>query len=458
MSPADYFDWWHYSGTGLGMDSPGETYERLRAELSPAGAVVVIVSRFLVQNPDAIDVARWRRDSVFGRVGTQVALTAEALEAIGASGAARAVREGKGHRPILPDLADLARGGDLDQETARAAIDQLRESIRSRAAMMLGDVGGITPAKPTEGVESRDEIGRLLDAFAESHGEELAGDVARHGDPRRAPGFDPDRAMEERAERARTIAFLRYQERELAGLLSDFAAFTAAADEGPPDSERVQNYRRQVMNDYANYAKHPPEKLTPEVGAWLDDVRAFRDARRDVFHPDPTKDARVNARLAAIGPYNISFFMNSPSLTWHDLPALACDWSKLSLHFDAGLRGKREPEPTALAAAFDALADAWDEFRAGFPFLLTELRQYLIDEFRSIRADQLSDEERPEYLGHDREIADGKILEAVEDGSIALQYDRQAGVQTTIHVGVRWDEEHGVELTLDEYGQIQRWF
>lgn len=457
MTAADYYDWWPSSGTALGMDYPGETFDRLHAELSGAGANVVIASRFLAENPDGIDVGRWRLGSVFGPTSVQVARTADALEAIGAAAAGRAVREGKGNRPVETLFSQFA-GGGADKAEVGKAIAELRESLRSRLSMMLGEVGGITPASPTEGVETREEVTRLLEAFAAAHQDDLAGDVARYGDPRRAPGFDRDRALAERSERSRTIAYLRHQERALPGLRSNLDGFRRAADEGPPDSAKVQNYRQQVMDDYASYAKHPPEMLTPGVRAWLLDVEAFREARRDVFHPDPTPDARVNARLAAIGRYGIAFFMNSPSLTWHGLPALACDWAEFSLGFDAGLHGKWKPEPAALVAAFDALADAWDELRGRVPELLADLRQHLIDEFRTIRADQLSDDELPDYLGDDGEIAEEKILEAVEGGSISLQYAGREGVQTTIHFAVRWDEEHGVEVSFDPEGQIERWF
>ena len=69
MNAANYFDWWHYSGTGLGTVYPGEKFKQLHQELSPAGANIIIVGEFLEQNPGTLDIERWRRTHVYGLVG-----------------------------------------------------------------------------------------------------------------------------------------------------------------------------------------------------------------------------------------------------------------------------------------------------------------------------------------------------------------------------------------------------
>jgi hypothetical protein len=61
MIAADYYDSWHFSGTGLGTTFPGEALKQLHQELSHSGANVVIVSRFLEECPSVIDCPLGRR-------------------------------------------------------------------------------------------------------------------------------------------------------------------------------------------------------------------------------------------------------------------------------------------------------------------------------------------------------------------------------------------------------------
>jgi hypothetical protein len=453
MNAADYFDWWLFSGTGLGTASPGETLKQLHQELSRAGASVVIVSKFLDQNPDVIDVARWRRTEVWGLESVQIQLTAQALEAVGATGTAAAVRGGGRPRP--------ADQGPPQGQSIPEMMNNLRERIAARFPEMAEGMpeelrAQLPQPRQTDGAETREEIGRLLDEYVTAHREELAGDVARDGDPRQAPGFDRERALEDRARQSRRLFLFRTQRGEVAVLREKLDRLRQRIDADRPDSMPVQRERQRVMEEYRTYAKLDPEDVTAEIRAWLAEVDRLRGQHPDVFRPRATRNEGLEARLAAIGEYRATFRDDSRMVRWPGPAGLVCDWTRFALAFHVSLLG-REKDPARIDAAYERLLARWEEFRERFPELEGELKEYVLDLFKQVQAPQLSEEERAAYEDEQGEISDEKVLANVKGATVTLAHN-DGGIEQTVHFDVPWDEEHGVEVQFDEDGEIMRWF
>jgi hypothetical protein len=476
MNAADYFDWWLFSGTGLGTASPGETLKQLHQELSRAGATAVIVGKFLDRNPDVIDVARWRRTEVWGLESVQMQLTAEALAAVGASAAAAAVL--RGGRPRPPDqdkAADQGKEtpGPREQflklfpgapqgESVPEMMNNLRERIVARFPETAEDMPeGVRAQLPqprqTEGAETREEIARLLDEYVAAHREDLAGDVARHGDARRAPGFDRERALEDRARQSRRLFLFRAQRGELPLLREKLDKLRQRIAGDAPDSVPVQRERQRVMEEYRTYAKSDPEDVTVEVRAWLAEVDRLREQHPEVFRPRATQNERLEARLAAVGEYRTTFRDDSRTVRWPSPAGLDCDWTRFELAFSVHF-SRKEGDAARIDAAYEKLLARWEQFRERFPELEGELREYVLDLFKEVQAPQLFDEERAAYEDEQGEISDEKVLANVNGASVVLVHTSAAGIELTVQLDVPWDEEHGVEVQFDEQGEILRWF
>ncbi len=224
------------------------------------------------------------------------------------------------------------------------------------------------------------------------------------------------------------------------------------AASAPPESPRVNKALRKVLNEYDDFAKHPPEDLTPEVESWLREVERFRDALPDALAPKASTDERVNARLAAIGPFEVSYDRETPSIAWAKPAGIDSEWTAFRLIFSVVL-GKK-PDPLRVDEALHALCDEWGRLRARWPELGPELEQYVISLFRNLISNNLFADERAAYEDDDGELSDEKILGAVQGGSIVLTRYFEEPVHTEIDFGVSWDEEHGVEVQFDENGKI----
>ena len=164
----------------------------------------------------------------------------------------------------------------------------------------------------------------------------------------------------------------------------------------------------------------------------------------------------MNARLAAIGPYEVTYDRETSTIWWDKPAGLACDWTDFRLGFNVILQKRADPSP--VASALDALSDEWGKLLARWPALRPGLKQYVIDLFRNVISTSLPADELAAYEDDDGGLSDEKILGAVESGTIVLTRHLEEPVHTEIYFGVSWDEEHGVEVQFDEDGEILRWF
>jgi hypothetical protein len=339
-------------------------------------------------------------------------------------------------------------------------IQEVRENMAVGLSHVLGEVpeglqAAIPQPRTPAGVETREEFQRLLDAYVAAHQDDLARDVARYGDPRKEPGFDAEAAREERARRIARLNSLMYQRGKIDHLREHLQRLSDLAGTEPPESPRLNKALRKVLDEYAEFADKPPENLMDELKDWLRAVERFRDEHAAALQPKATQNERVAARLAALGPYEVSYERETPSLAWEEPAGLPCPWADIGLRFSVVLA--KHPDSAEVASALDALCDEAERFQARWDELLPELERFIIELFHAI-ADQLSDEDRAVCEDDDGEISGEKILEAVEGGSLVLTRHFNEPVHAEFYFAVSWDEEHGIEVPLDEEGNLLRYF
>ncbi len=143
MTAAEYYNWWVYSGLCPGIPTRPANYAALRDRLSEPGLHLIVLWDLLLDNRGYADTSYAGYQGIYGAAGR----IAAAARAVGA---------------------------------------------RRLAAFMAA------PGKTDVVPETHKELKRLLRAFVTRHKDALAADIARHGDPRAAPGFAKGRAKRAR--------------------------------------------------------------------------------------------------------------------------------------------------------------------------------------------------------------------------------------------------------------------
>jgi hypothetical protein len=250
---------------------------------------------------------------------------------------------------------------------------------------------------------------------------------------------------------------LKYQRGAIDGLREQLDKLNALAEKESPESPRLNKALRKVLAEYARFADEPAEGLTDEIQAWLRAVERFRDAHPDALAPKACQDERVSARLAAIGPYEVLYERETPTVYWDDPAGRACGWTNVRLSFNIVL--EKRPGPSIVASALDALCDEWDRFQARWSELRPALERYVLECSRGLISHHryLSAEERSAYEDDEGELSDEKILSAVERGTIQLTRHFEQPVHIELHFRVPWDDEHGIEVQFDADGEILRY-
>src|SRR5262245_59787304 len=134
MTPAEYYDWWFFSGICPGIPTRPANHAVLREQLSGEGLHLIILWELLLDNAECEET-------------TYITL------------------------------------GDI-----HGSRERIIEAARGVWATGLADY--LTTLPDTSVVpETHRELKKLLKHFAAQHKVELAQDIARHGDPRKAPGF-----------------------------------------------------------------------------------------------------------------------------------------------------------------------------------------------------------------------------------------------------------------------------
>ncbi len=450
MTAADYAEWCDVAGLYLGSHSHAERYRTFAEKISAAGLNVRIVHDFLGHNEGGIDVPTWR-NAYFYEVGEhasyRLAATVAALQAVGATRLTEAVRSSR----------DTSIGGVLfDPNTSFAdkmkRMEELREGgpgkmieeFRANLARMIPGLPGmpipeVKPVPPSPEYESREHVEHLLVEYVRRHERDLRADLERHGDPRREPGFTPERREEELQrprQRERSLGRQREEAPAVGKLLDQIEARAAADSKLSPKS--VADARREVLRCYDQYSAMPADDLVPEMRRWLTEARRVIDEYPRIFHPRPTDDPALLERLDAIGTYGVDYDGNAIVLRWDEPRGLACDWCEfgLTLRFSS-------KEPARLGRALDA----YDRLRERWPEHLDAMRLAILSSFDAWR----------EFLGRfgwdgydlddDGNPTAASILEHAGNGGVHIAA-RRTETELSAFFHVDWDDEHGLDVAL----------
>jgi len=429
MNAADYYEWWKYSGTGLGSACPSQRYRQLRQELSEAGTNVVIVSDLLAINQDVVDLNRWRRESnMYGDIDSIVRIVAQALESIGASGTAKEVLVATSIPVVESDLPN-------DEDAKREILASLRAQLRSPGG------GDLLRPRQTPGAETPREVMQLLDAYVHEHEEQLCSDRRRYGDPREEGGFDAERFLAEQERKNRQLRGFREQDRELPRFRAALVRLSEQLRDERSDAARLKGARADVFRHYRRFASTDSENLLPGLQSLMREARDLLEEYIRRFEIAPTKDDCVNARLAAIGPYAVD---SSTSISWRSLPALSCGWTTLALAFSAS---EIDPEPEDLARVYESLLAEWDRFTRRFAALEPQLKEHVLARLRPA-VDLLPDADREEFEEEYGSVSDETLLRSLRNGCVTFLGDLQGTVDISVSFATPFDEEHGIHADL----------
>jgi hypothetical protein len=460
MIADDYADWWHFADPCLDMLGEAPYLDCQQERLSEAGFVVLTARDFAHRLRDLRgDLDTWLYLCKGELAGPQkIAAVAAALRAVGAPGLA-GLLENRKDRPRGPDPASRARNALSKAE--RAGVDPLRlrgktdpeqsRIVRSWVEQFHADL------RP--GTESPDEVELFAWEYVDRHQAELAADVARHGDPRRAAGFSRWRAGRARERRITRLRWLREQDCELPALranLRELVGLLRAGAAGPtpePGRRRLSELCDWLRAECRNYGERGPDELTAGVRDWLREAEALQQRHPGVFLPTPavaTDDPAVCARLAAIGPYIVERGRRELSVRWRRPPALASDLVPFDLEFYAQAGAPAVAGSTEVDGQMFAL---WDAYRVRHPEHVEAYKRCLVETYRGCSFGPAYAELYP------ADLADEDILSLTEGGAITVRRTEEEGegtlYQIQVDFAVEWDQEHGIHLVFNEDGGLE---
>ncbi|MFL5340919.1 MAG: SMI1/KNR4 family protein [Gemmataceae bacterium] len=459
LTAADYSDWLRYSGLYLENVSHADRYRTYQKKLSAAGLAAKIVFDFLDANAGGLDLQRWRNSHVYeiGRDAEfRVEETARSLEAIGAPRVAAKLRTLRNTSigALLMEQRDPAKALEMMRN---AGLPKMMEEFRANIAQILpgyaekmAQAGVPVPepkqVPPDPEAESFEQVEHLLGQFVQAHEAELRGDIAKHGDVRTQPGFDPEKRIAE-LDRLRLATYDREAQAEdvgkLQGFMDEIEKLVATNPKIKPG--KLAKPRRAFLEVYRKYADRAADELVPAMRQALDGARQFQDRYAGVFRPKPISDEVLLQRLAAIGPFDTDIGNKQVRLRWDSPAGLACEWTEFALLIEY---------PIDDAKALAALLDASDRLRRRFPHHLDKIRQEVLEHFETYR--EWHERGGWPLEGYDRDEAGRctpeSILRHAGNGSIHLTVpegdDGTVMIQVFFHV--EWDDEHGLELFIDD--------
>lgn len=447
ITAADYAEWAHFAGLYVRNVSHADRYRTYAAKLSVAGVVTRIVFDFLEANPGGINLDSWRSGAVYemgADARDRLNRTADALEAIGATRAAARVRTAEDNSILGRMQQQFLGGGNPDIASLMKSVDlpAMMAEFRANVARMMPESNPAAASKPVPvdpDMETHERIEHLLVEYVRSHQADLQGDMDRHGDLRRTPGFDPKRReMEiEQIRQREANREMQIEEAEKLGHALDKLERQMAKSAKP--SESKNRVRREVLDGVKKYADVAPADLQPSMAAWLAKARGVIDANPEFFRPKPTDDAALLARLDAIGPYEVDFEGSNVSVRWEEPQGLKCDWTGFSLTIEFPAKKKRVLRERL--DQIDRLRRRWAEHQE-------TLKEEILNSFAIYHEQQswIADDLEKDESGQPTNAA---IFAQAGAGAIRIG-DEEGGDSIGVFFHVDWDDEHGLELWLED--------
>ncbi|MCA9177453.1 MAG: hypothetical protein KDB14_23370 [Planctomycetales bacterium] len=434
MLANDYFDWSQVSGLYVRNISHAERYATYGGMLSQPGLHVVVVAEFLHDADEIVNPVRWRSSSVYERgdeLAGRLALTIASLQAIGAVRTAEAVRTAKSISPSDLTLESIDKGVKAG---SKAFVQELEIALQAA----LGQMNSIA-----DQCEDRQELERLLEAYAQDHREALAADLTRHGDPRREPGYSRAERIEELRQLQRRELQREAQRKSVEDIVSATKRLRKVLAEAAGDAKRLkraESLRTEYFEMLRDAREFDPPDRSPELVESLAAAEQLMAEHMEFFRPPMTKNAKLNAQLAALGEFERWDDAGVTELSWESPEGFHGAWRayRLSITFPS--------RATKVLANLVQLAEA---IRARLPDLEGPWRRELIANFRDVHAMSSAPDELTSYFDVTGAICDDAILRGVEGCNIVLLYeDDELYAETDF--AVEWDIEHRFNIVWED--------
>jgi hypothetical protein len=458
ITAANYVEWTDITGLYLGNVSDADRYRVIQSKISRAGFVTRVVHDFLRDSDGGIDLQRWRNMDI-PEIGDDAAFrieeTAKALEAIGAPRIAAKmrtvrdtslggqIRENLGSLKSMDDLRSLVNPMDL--------LSEMRGNLARHFPGMAAQAGLPIPEKKSvpldPDIEPFEQVELLLTKYVQAHQPELQADLDKHGDVRQQPGFDPE-LREQELEAMRRQAAEHGRQRDDLQTMQEHQRTLARTldDRSDPADGWLSHIRRQYLEAYRRWNRQPPDALLPELRAWLPEAEAFQQRYPSFFRPQPTTNPALLKRLAEFGAYETDTDQFFQTITWDAPNGFECDWTRFALTL-----ALPPTRPELLVATLEAA----ERLRRRFSKVQAKARKEVLESFDCHR-DQLADFELEDYeVDDDGAITEESILKNANGGNIRVQaaeWEDDVGLELSIFFGVEWDEEHGLEVHVQDRG------
>jgi len=465
LTAADYAEWCQLAGLYLHNVSHADRYRTFQQKISREGLAVRIVHDLLESNQGGLDLQTWRNSDVYefgDDAAFRIEQTALALEAIGAPRAAAKIRnlcntsmsgmlmEGMDNFGSMMDMMKSVDPAKLMEEF-RANVARAMPDMAAKAGMPIPEK---KPVPPDQEIESWEQVEHLLAEYVRANVVALGGDMAKHGDPRSEPGFDPEKRMAE-LERLRMSDIDREAQTEVAPKMNELMQKMDQQVAKNPKIKpgKLAKARREFLEHYRRYADRTKEDLLPETQKWLEKARQFQAKHAAIFRPQPIDDPALLKRLAGIGAYGVDMGSKQVSLRWEEPAGLTCDWTEFSLSLRYGIGD---------AKTLAMLLGAYDRLKARFAKHAAELRQEVLQSFDIHREFlerfgyddyELDDEGKPTEKSIFEHAGGGAIHISTGDygdDDEGADAGEDAGAVIQVFFGVDWDDEHGLELFLED--------
>ena len=305
-------------------------------------------------------------------------------------------------------------------------------------------------------IESPEELQALIRKYVAAHQSELEDDIRRHGDPRRAKGFNRRKAQKAIEDRQDLLNLRRGQDEkvvELDARLRELADLHQAHGAQPTDKQvrhRMRTLVNQMRGDYTYHSKDKSAPPTDAMTRWLKDAKEFMDRNAELFakkQPAIAYPASVQARLSAIGLYRVE--ERGRRIVWEDVAELKTDLPGFELVFEMNDDG-RKPD----LVPDEAMFESWQNYRKLHPTLTATYRKELIKHYRSW-ARSVAPDESDRYP---KNLPEAEILAMVGGGQVAFRrtiWKRKPMYETAVTFEIEWDDEHGFgNLIVDGEGRV----
>ena len=400
MTPKAYYDWWFYSGISPGIPTRPANYAALGERLSTSGVQLIILWELLLDNAQFDETTYIAPTGIFGS-----------------------------HQRI---------------------IEAARQVGATRLANYLSALPDATVVPDTHR-----ELKLLLKEFSARHKAELAADVARHGDPRTAAGFDKKQARRKREEQygqnngryqiSDQIPFFTEPLKQLRTLLAQGTTLAELSRR----RDQITYLICTIQYDVPRWAQspQPPDVVTfleecrqlseqypKQMPAWKGTPQTLAETSYSSPLAEVSKDQDVLDRLQAIGSYKAERIGPVTMVTWDSVGALKNEIAPMGLRFTY----EGEFPPTLLAA--------WDDMPRRLAAALPAMTRELLALGRG----------EPNY-DDEPQANDEELLSQISGGMLSITVDgNEPGCRVECSWEVEWDPEHGCTFEIDEQCGVRR--